>query len=123
METAQINYKEQIMEILDELPPYHLKSVLDFTEYLRDKEVWEETQQILSDKELMLQLEEADKDWNDGNYKEGDYRAMLRCEKDDGLKPPSFLDLKLAIKRQNYENNNNLLHTTNTDYSSSIERR
>ena len=73
METVQINYKERIIGILDELPPYHLKSALDFMEYLKDKEAWEETQQILADKELMSQLDEADEDWNDGDYKEGDY--------------------------------------------------
>lgn len=61
------------MEILNELPVARLRSVLDYIEYLKDREAWEETQEILADRELMVQLEEADKDWNNGNYKEGDY--------------------------------------------------
>ena len=72
MESTQI-YKERIVEILNELPVARLRSVLDYIEYLKDREAWEETQEILADRELMVQLEEADKDWNNGNYKEGDY--------------------------------------------------
>jgi len=72
MERTQI-YKERIVEILNELPASRLRSALDYIEYLKDKEAWEETQEILADKKLMAQLEKADKDWNNGNYKEGDY--------------------------------------------------
>ena len=73
MAKDRIGYKERIAKALDELPASHLSSVLDFIEYLRDKEAWRETQEILSNKELMFQLEEADRDWNEGGYKEGDY--------------------------------------------------
>ena len=72
MERTQI-YKERIVEILNELPVSRLRSALDYIEYLKDREAWEETQEIPADKELMAQLEKADKDWNNGSYKEGDY--------------------------------------------------
>lgn len=73
MGIKKTDYKERISKAIDRLSIARLRSVLDYIEYLSDREAWEETQEILSDKELMAQLEEADKDWNEGEYKEGDY--------------------------------------------------
>jgi len=73
MQRTQIDYRAKIDKILSELPKVRLRSVLDYLEYLRDKEAWEETQGILHDKKLMDQLKKADKDWKKGSYKEGDY--------------------------------------------------
>ncbi len=78
MAKSRFEYKEKITRAIDELPPSCLSSVLDFIEYLRDKEAWKETQEILHDKELMLQLEVADREWNEGNYRKGDYVEWKR---------------------------------------------
>jgi hypothetical protein len=78
MVKSRLEYKEKITKALDEIPPSCLSSVLDFIEYLRDKEAWKETPEILRDKELMLQLREADREWNEGGYKEGDYVEWKR---------------------------------------------
>jgi len=73
MGITKTDYKARISKAIDRLSIARLRSVLDYIEYLSDREAWEETQEILSDKELMAQLEKADKDWNEGEYKEGDY--------------------------------------------------
>ncbi len=78
MAKGRFEYREKITKALDEVHPSRLGSVLDFIEYLRDKEAWKETQEILRDKELMLQLKEADREWNEGGYKEGDYVEWKR---------------------------------------------
>ena len=83
MDRAQADYKRRIVALLDNLPTSRLRSVLDYVEYLRDREAWEETREILADKELMAQLDEADQDWKGGNYTEGDYteRAVMKKDK------------------------------------------
>jgi len=70
---SQIHSKVKILEALKSLPPARLGSVLDFVEYLKDKE---ETQEILSDKNLMKKLRRADRDWKGGKYKKGDYLEL-----------------------------------------------
>jgi len=81
MGRRKTDYKERIVEALDELSIPRLRSVLDYIEYLRDREAWLETQEILSNQELMSQLKEADVEWNEGKYREGDY-VELRPEGD-----------------------------------------
>lgn len=73
MAGQQVDYKERIVTLLDTLPTSRLRSILDYVEYLRDREAWEETKEILADKDLMARLEEADRDWKGGRYEEGDY--------------------------------------------------
>lgn len=73
MDMGQVEYRERILTLLENLPASRLRSILDYVEYLKDREAWEETQEILADKDLMSQLEEADRDWKGGKYKEGDY--------------------------------------------------
>ncbi|MBM4463277.1 MAG: hypothetical protein FJ012_08060 [Chloroflexi bacterium] len=78
MVKSRLEYKKRIAKALDEIPPSCLSSVLDFIEYLRDKEAWKETQEILRDKESMLQIRETDREWNEGNCKKGDYVEWRR---------------------------------------------
>ena len=78
MVKSQVEYKERITRALEELSPSHLSSVLDFIEYLRDKQAWRETREILGNKELMSQLKEADREWRGGSYKEGEYIEWKR---------------------------------------------
>ncbi|MDP2937450.1 MAG: hypothetical protein Q8O86_13275 [Dehalococcoidia bacterium] len=73
MAGQQVDYKERIVTLLDTLPTSRLRSILDYVEYLRDREAWEETKEILADKDLLARLEEADRDWKGGRYEEGDY--------------------------------------------------
>ena len=73
MAGQQVDYKERIVTLLDTLPTSRLRSILDYVEYLRDREAWEETKEILADKDLLARLEEADRDWKGGRYAEGDY--------------------------------------------------
>ena len=67
------DYKTRIIEYIEGLSSAKLRLLYDFVEYLHDKSAWEETQSILSNKKLMKELEEADKDWNDGKYDKSNY--------------------------------------------------
>jgi len=67
------DYSSRIMEYIEELSPAKLRLLYDFVEYLHDKSAWEETQAILSNKKLMQEIEEADRDWNDGEYDKSNY--------------------------------------------------
>lgn len=73
MGVSSLDHKKRIMNLLESLSASRLKSVLDYVEYLKDREAWEETQAILADQRLMAKLEEADRDWKGGHYEEGDY--------------------------------------------------
>ena len=75
MSTTQVkeDYRRKIMEYLEDFPPAKLRLLTDFAEYLHDKAAWEETQAILADKQLMKNLEEAEKDWNNGDYDRENY--------------------------------------------------
>lgn len=81
MMKARINYQQKILKALKGLPASGLPSVLDFIEYLKDREAWRETQEILANKNLMAQLEKADKDWKDGDYKHGEYVEWEKLKK------------------------------------------
>lgn len=67
------DYKRKITEYIEDLTSEELRLLTDFVEYLHDKAAWEETQAILADGKLMKDLEEAEKDWNNGDYDGDDY--------------------------------------------------
>ncbi len=64
------DYKRKIAECIEDFTSEELRLLTDFVEYLHDKAAWEETQAVLADRKLMKDLEEAEKDWNNGgeNY-------------------------------------------------------
>ncbi len=57
--------KSKVTSLLDELPEEKLRVALDFVEYLKDKEEWNATYEILSDKRMMEDIKIADKDWEE----------------------------------------------------------
>ena len=83
MMKTEADYQERILKALKELPVSSLPSVLDFIEYVKDREAWRETREILADKGLMAQLEEADRDWKEGDYKHGDYVEWEKLKKEN----------------------------------------
>ncbi len=88
MDRAQTYYKEKIRSLLETLPASRLRSILDYVEYLTDREAWEETQEILADKDLMARLEKADEDWKCGHYAEGDYVDWATIKKEKRVEGP-----------------------------------
>jgi len=58
--------KERAKQIIDGLSKDRVKLILDFIEYLEEKESWEATREILEDKGMMEDIQEADKDLKEG---------------------------------------------------------
>lgn len=82
MSVSVKEYKKRILKDLDKVPDSSIKSVLDYVEYLVDKEAWDETREIMADKRIMRQLAQADKDWNHGNPKPGTYVEWRKIRRD-----------------------------------------
>jgi len=57
--------KNKVISLLDELPEEKLRVALDFVEYLRDKEEWNATYEVLGDKKIIEDIKVADKDWKE----------------------------------------------------------
>lgn len=53
--------KREAKKAIDELSNEKVKVVIDFIDYLKEKEEMEATLEILSSRELMAQIEEAEK--------------------------------------------------------------
>jgi hypothetical protein len=65
-----VNYKRKVIEKLDVLSPDRLKVVLDFIEYLEQKEELDATLEILADEESMRNIRTADQAWESGRMQE-----------------------------------------------------
>ena len=70
MTTHTVNYKKKAIEKLDVLSSDRLKVVLDFIEYLEQKEELDATLEILADEESMRNIRAADQDWEAGRMHE-----------------------------------------------------
>ena len=55
-----VEYQRRVMEKIKALSLERLKVVLDFIEYLEEKEEWEATLEVLNDKETMENIKAAD---------------------------------------------------------------
>jgi hypothetical protein len=64
------NFKQRAIEKLDLLSPDRLKVVLDFIEYIEQKEETDATLEILADKNSMQNIKEADEAWESGRMNE-----------------------------------------------------
>ncbi len=62
-------YKNKVAEGLRQLTPRQVKEVFDFMTYLRIKEEWEATQEVLSDKDLLKSIQRAERDVKAGRVK------------------------------------------------------
>ena len=59
-------YKGKLMEEVKSLSQGRVKTVADFAAYLKEREEWEATGEILGDEELAQQVKEARKAWAEG---------------------------------------------------------
>ena len=64
------NYKHRAIEKLNLLSPDRLKVVLDFIEYIEQKEEMDATLEILADENSMQNIKEADEAWESGRLNE-----------------------------------------------------
>lgn len=63
-------YKSKLLEELKSLSEDRVKAVADFAAYLREREEWEATAEILGNEELAQQVKRSRKAWAEGR-KEG----------------------------------------------------
>ncbi len=70
MTAHTVDYKRKAIKKLDVLSSDRLKVVLDFIEYLEQKEELDATLEILADEESMRNIKAADQDWEAGRMQE-----------------------------------------------------
>lgn len=58
--------KEKAKEVIDRLSEERVRLILDFIEYLNEKEEWEATEELLRDKNIVEAYREAKKDLKEG---------------------------------------------------------
>jgi hypothetical protein len=68
--SSTIECREKVITKIGLLSESKLKSVLDFVEYLTEREEWEATQEILSDSTAVKNIREADEAWKDKREEE-----------------------------------------------------
>lgn len=59
----QTTLKKKAIEAIESLPEGKIRSVVDFIEYMKDKESWRESEAIAKDRKLMSRIKRADRDW------------------------------------------------------------
>ncbi|MBM2826254.1 MAG: hypothetical protein HW403_318 [Dehalococcoidia bacterium] len=59
-------YRKKAIVVLRELSGERLITALDFLEYLKQREEWEATREIIADTETMAAIREAEEDWRAG---------------------------------------------------------
>ncbi len=64
------SYKNKLLEEVKSLSEERIKAVEDFAAYLREREEWEATAEILGDEELAQQVKRSRKAWAEGNEEE-----------------------------------------------------
>ena len=64
--------KQQAATLIEQLSVEKLKSVIDYLNYLQDKEAWEATHELASDPEIVKSLERAEADVKAGRLKHWD---------------------------------------------------
>jgi hypothetical protein len=67
MEVDEIKkYEERALISLKRLPEEKLRTAVDFIEYLQSREEWEATWEILTERQIMADIEAAEEDWKAG---------------------------------------------------------
>ena len=64
--------QHQAVELIEQLSTEKLKAVIDYLNYLQDKEAWEATHELASNPEIAKSLERAEADVKAGRLKRWD---------------------------------------------------
>ena len=64
--------QHQAVKLIEQLSTEKLKAVIDYLNYLQDKEAWEATRELASDPEIAKSLERAKADVKAGRLKRWD---------------------------------------------------
>jgi hypothetical protein len=60
------SYKSKLLKELKSLSEERVKALADFAAYLREREEWETTAEVLGNKEMARQIKRSRKDWAEG---------------------------------------------------------
>lgn len=75
------SYKSKLLEEVKALSEERIKALADFAAYLREREEWEATAEILGNKEVAQQIRKSRKAWAEGRKEEfvslGELKAKL----------------------------------------------
>ena len=63
---SKVQIKERTKQAIDRLSEARVRLILDFIEYLNEKEEWEATKEILEDKGMMEDIRVCDEDLKKG---------------------------------------------------------
>lgn len=63
-------YKNKLLQEVKSLSEDRVKAVADFAAYLREREEWEATAEILGNEELAQQVKRSRKAWTEGRKEE-----------------------------------------------------
>jgi len=63
-------YRSKLLEELKSLSDDRVKAVADFAAYLREREEWEATMEVLGNGDLAQEVTESRKAWTDGRKRE-----------------------------------------------------
>ena len=63
---SKVQIKERTKQAIDRLSEARVRLILDFIEYLNEKEEWEATKEILEDKGMMEDIRACDEDLEGG---------------------------------------------------------
>jgi hypothetical protein len=68
------SYRDKLLEEVKSLSDERVRALVDFAAYLREREEWEATAEILGDKEMAQQIRRSRKAWAEGS--EGDFVSL-----------------------------------------------
>ena len=63
-------HKDRLLEQVESLSEERIKALADFAAYLREREEWEATAEILGDKEMAQDIGRSRKAWSEGREEE-----------------------------------------------------
>ena len=63
-------YRDRLLEELESLSEERIKALADFAAYLREREEWEATAEILGNEEMAEDIRRSRKDWAEGRKEE-----------------------------------------------------
>jgi len=78
-----MSVKKRAKDIIDRLSENKVRLILDFIEYLEEKEAWEATEEILSIKGMMEDIREAEKDLREEKME--NFIPWDKVEKNSGI--------------------------------------
>ena len=65
----KVSLQQQAVELIEQLSTEKLKAVIDYLNYLQDKEAWEATRELMNDPEIAKSLKRAEADVKAGRLK------------------------------------------------------